>query len=135
MGVAVKRHHVSLKTKLAAALCQMMHDVDGRLELIFTHEEAKQLSEDQILSLFNWDHDPIPHAEGGEDAHYNIVPKLIVPHRIKTRMQDVPRIAKNKRISREHEEFRQRILAPRDERPVKQSRWPKRSFSSRKAKK
>ena len=125
------RAKVNYKTKLVAALCQMMHEVDGKLELIFTHEEAKALSEDQILSLFHFDHDPIPHAEDGPDEHYNLVPKLIVPHRIKTRTEDVPRIAKNKRVSKDHEAFRALMLTPRDERPVKKSKWASRPFPKR----
>ena len=127
----MKRGHISYKTKLVSALCQMMHEVEGKLELIFTHEEAKALSEDQILSLFHWDHDPVPHAENGTDEHFNIVPKLIVPHRVKTRTFDVPRIAKNKRISREHEEFQRRMLTPRADREPKKSRWGSRPFAKR----
>lgn len=127
----MKRGHVSLRTKLAAALCHMMHEEDGKLVPIFTHDEAKALSESQILSLFCWDHDPIPHAEGGEDAHYNLRPSLIVPHRIKTATVDVPGIAKRRRINKEHLEFQRRMLTPRDERPVKRSRIPSRPFPKR----
>ena len=60
-----KRAHISFKTKLVAALCQMRHEVDGKLELILSHDDAKALSEDQVLSLFHWDHTVIPHAEVG----------------------------------------------------------------------
>lgn len=130
--MARKRGHVSLKTKLAAALCQMMHEVDGKLEPIFTHAEARELSEDQILSLFQWDHSVTPHAEGGEDVHWNLEPKLIVPHRIKTKTIDVPGIAKRKRVAKKEAEFRERILTPRDQRPPKKSRWGSRPFPKRK---
>lgn len=115
------RKHISLKTKLAAALSA----------LFFTHDEAKALSEDQILSLVVWDHDPIPHAHGGPDTHFNLVPRLIAGHREKTAKVDVPMIAKVKRISKDHEAFRQRLLMPRDERPPKPSRWGKRPMRSR----
>jgi hypothetical protein len=128
------RKHISFKTKLVAALCQMRHEVDGRLELILTHDEAKALSEDQILSIFHWDHDPIPHAEGGADAHYNLVPALIPGHKKKTATIDVPGIAKRKRVAEAHEEFRRKMLTPRDERPAKQSRWAKRPFNRKKVK-
>lgn len=127
----VKRAHINLKTKLAAALCQMMHEVDGKLELILTHAEAKQLSEDQVLSLFAFDHDPIPHAEGGEDAHYNLRPSLIVPHRKKTAEVDVPRIYKNRRVAKDHIEHTRTMATPRDQRPPKQSRWQSRPFPKR----
>lgn len=118
----VKRAHISLKTKLAAALSA----------LFLTHDEAKALSEDQVLSLVVWDHDPIPHAHGGPDTHYNLVPRLIVDHRQKTAKTDVPMIAKVKRVSRDHEAFRERLLTPRDQREVKVSRWGKRPFQRRK---
>lgn len=122
------RAHISFKTKLVAALCQMRHEVDGKLELILNHDEAKALSEDQILSLFHWDHTVTPHAEDGADAHWNLAPELIVPHRIKTATIDVPGIAKRKRVAKTEEEFRRRMLTPRDERPAKPSRWGSRPF-------
>lgn len=119
-----KRAHISFKTKLAAALATMF----------LTHDEAKALSEDQVLSLAVWDHDPIPHAHGGEDAHYNLVPRLIPEHREKTAKRDVPQIAKTRRIGKETEEFRRRLLTPRDERPIKRSRIPSRPFPKRRKK-
>lgn len=126
-----RRAYISYKTKLVAALCQMRHEVDGKLELILNHDEAKALSEDQILSIFHWDHDPIPHAEEGEDAHYNLVPKLIPGHKKKTATIDVPGIAKRKRVATGHIEHTLTMLTPRDERPLKQSRWGKRPFPKR----
>jgi hypothetical protein len=127
----VKRKHVSLKTKLVAALCQMRREVDGRWELILTHAEAAALSEDQILSLFQWHHGVIPHAEDGPDTHWNLEPMLIVEHRVITKKVDVPGIAKRKQITKKHEEFRTRLLTPRHERPSKQSRWASRPFPKR----
>lgn len=115
------RKHISFKTKLAAALSA----------LFFTHDEAKALSEDQVLSLVVWDHDPVPHAHGGEDAHYNLTPRLIFDHRQKTAKIDVPQIAKTKRISKEHEAFRQRILTGRVDREPKKSKWASRPFAKR----
>ena len=116
-----KRAHITLKTKLAAAISTMF----------LTHDEAKDLSEDQVLSLIAWDHDPIPHVHGGPDAHYNLVPRLISVHREKTAKIDVPQIAKTNRISKDHEDFRRRLMAPRDERPPKPSRWGSRPFPKR----
>lgn len=127
----MKRKHLSLKTKLAAALCQMRYEVDGKWELILTHAEAAALSEDQILSLFQWHHGVIPHAEGGTDTHWNLEPMLIVQHRTVTKKVDVPGIGKRKRITKAHEEFRSRILTPRDQRPARQSRWGSRPFTRR----
>ena len=125
------RAHISFKTKLVAALCQMRHEVDGKWELILTHAEAKALSEDQVLSLYNWDHTVIPHAENGPDEFWNLAPELIVPHRKKTATVDVPGIAKRRRVNKAHLEFQRLMLTPRDERPAKQSRWGSRPFAKR----
>lgn len=107
------RKHIGFKTKLAAAIGA----------LFFTYDERKELSEDQILSLVQWDHDPIPHAApyNGPDTHDNLVPSLIIPHRVKTATKDVPAMAKGRRIAAAEAEFRARILAPRDERPPKKT--------------
>lgn len=115
------RKHISLKTKLAAAICQ----------LFLTHDEAQALSEEQVLQLVAWDHYPIPHAEGGPDTHFNLTATLVPGHKEKTAKIDIPGIAKRKRISKTHEEFRQRLLTPRDERPPRTSRWGSRQFPSR----
>lgn len=117
----MKRAHIGLKTKLAAALSA----------LFLTHDEAKALSEDQVLSLVVWDHDPIPHAEGGKDVHYNLSPSLIVPHRKKTATVDVPGIAKRKRVAKNHIEHTRTMLTPRADRPAKVSRWGSRPFIKR----
>lgn len=125
------RAHVSFKTKLVAALCQMRHEVDGRLELILTHDQAKALSEDQILSLFQWQHGVIPHAEDGPDTHWNLEPMLIAPHRKMTATIDVPGIAKRKRVAKGFVKWKETMAIPRDERPPKQSRWRSRPFPKR----
>lgn len=125
------RGHISFKTKLVAALCQMRHEVDGKLELILNHDEAKALSEDQVLSLFHWDHTIIPHAEDGPDVHWNLAPELIVPHRIKTATVDVPGIAKRKRVATSFADHTRTMATPRDERAPKKSRWASRPFPKR----
>ena len=125
------RGYIPFKTKLVAALCQMRHEVDGKWELILTHAEAKALSEDQILSLFHWEHGVVPHAEGGTDSHYNLEPMLIAPHRKKTATVDVPGIAKRKRVAKAHAEHTRTMATPRAERPPTQSRWGSRPFPKR----
>lgn len=48
---------------------------------------------------------------------------------------DIHKIAKIKRLSREHEEFRRNLLSPEPKSPPeKKYRWPKRGFQSRKMK-
>ena len=122
------RKKINFKTKLCATLCQMRHEVDGKWELIIPHDDAVKMSEDQILSLFQFDHYPIPHAEDGPDEHWNLDPVLIAPHKAKTAKVDTPGIAKRKRVSEKEEEFRRKMLTPRDERPDKKSRWGSRPF-------
>ena len=72
------RAHIGFKTKLCATLCQMLRpDEAGRLVPVIPYAEAKVLTEDQVLARFHFDHDPIPHAEGGPDAHWNLTPRPV----------------------------------------------------------
>lgn len=83
------------------------------------HVKARSMSRDEILSLVEWDHYPVPFAiarDNGWMMHEinhpaNLKPMLADDHAIKTAKRDVPEIAKGKQISAKHEEFRQRILA------------------------
>jgi hypothetical protein len=128
----MKRGHISLKTKLAAALLQMRRATpDGRWVLIIPHEQAKRMTADAIIALFHFNHYPIPHAQGGPDEPWNLDPMPVAEHQEVTAKQDIPQIAKTKRLAKEHEEFQRRLLTPRAERPPKQSRWGKRPFPKR----
>lgn len=111
------RGHIGLKTKLAAAIGA----------LFFTYDERKKLSEDQILSLVQWDHDPIPHSPpyNGPDTHENLTPRLIVAHRIKTAKIDIPVMTKGRHVAEAEAAFRARLLTPRDQRPERKSSFPK----------
>lgn len=127
-----KRIHISLKTKLAAALLQL-RDPQGDPYIDFEH--AQKMSAEQIISLFVWDHYPIPHAMDGPDEPWNLQPIMIAPHKKKTAQIDVPQIAKTKRISRKQEEFRRRLLekdrppnADFSTEPLRGQRWPKRKM-------
>ena len=93
------RKSIPLKTKLAAALLTMRRPNDaGELELIISHDHAKLMSDDQIISLFHFDHYPIPHAHGGPDEAWNLEPRPIAEHREKTATVDQPMMAKVDRI-------------------------------------
>ena len=96
----MKRKYISLKTKLAAALCQMwkLND-DGEWVRMIPYTKAKHLTEDQIIKLFEWDHYPIPKAHGGLDTHWNLEPVEKAVHREKTSTIDIPQIAKTKRLA------------------------------------
>lgn len=94
-----RRSHINLKTKLAAALCNMLRpDETGKLVPIIPHEHAKMMTEDQVLSVFGWDHYPIRKADNGPDAHWNLTPRPILEHRRKSATVDVPQMAKADRI-------------------------------------
>jgi hypothetical protein len=88
------------KTKLAATLLRL-----GDIP----HEHAKQMTSDQIISLYQFDHYPVRRADGGPDEAWNVTPRLIAAHRRKTAKLDVPEIAKGKRIRRKWAEHRERM--------------------------
>ena len=107
----MSRAHIPFKTKLASALRTMLVEEDGKLVPFIDYETAKQMTEEQVISLFNFDHDPTPVAFGGSDEHHNLVPRPILEHRTKTAQHDKPRISKSVRLSDAQQEFRRRMLA------------------------
>jgi hypothetical protein len=126
-----KRDHISFKTKLVAALCSLLHvDEEGRLVPIIPYEDAKNMHEDQILSLFHFDHFPVAKAFDGPDVHWNLRPILIKPHREKTK-KDVKEIAKGRRITAHNEEFRRKVLAKAFGELEQTSSKPKKKIKSR----
>jgi hypothetical protein len=90
-----RRRKIHTKTKLAAALCQMMMpDENGKFVRIIEHEDAKKLSADQIISIFQFHHHPIAKALGGPDEHWNLEPKPILEHRYITAKETRPAIGR-----------------------------------------
>lgn len=105
------RKAIPLKVKLAAALTHMLReDEAGKLVPIIQREDAKRMSEDEVLAVFEWDH-VHPVALGGDNHHSNLSPLPKAGHRLKTAKVDIPRIAKVKRLTRKEQEFRARLLA------------------------
>ncbi|WP_035677659.1 hypothetical protein [Bradyrhizobium liaoningense] len=128
-----RRDYIPLKTRLAATLCEILtDDGTGKLVKVIPHEDAVKMTEDQVLSLFHFDH-AIYHAQGGADAFWNLTPTLIPEHREKTRKRDIPQIAKTRRIEQREAEFRARLLAKHRGEPRPPNRWPKSSFQKRRA--
>jgi hypothetical protein len=110
------RSHIGWQTKCASALLALGH---------IPYEDAKQMTAAQLCSLYQFHHN-VRHAESGGDHFSNLEPMLIAPHRKRTAEIDVPAIAKAKRVTHKHEEFRRRLLAKQpgvSARPP--SRWPK----------
>ena len=94
------RAYISLRTKLASALLAL-----GQIP----RADAKLMSEQQLLSLYNFDHIEL-FSLTQNDAYWNLQPMLIVPHREKSR-QDTSIAAKVKRLEPAAEEFRRKVLA------------------------
>ena len=117
----------SLRIKCAAALLALKDD-DGAP--LIPHEHAKQMSADQIISVFQFDHYPIRAEAGGPTEPWNLDPRLIRAHREKTAKGDIPEIAKIRSISKAEAEFRTRLLAKDRGDPRPPSRWPKRKIRS-----
>lgn len=114
-----KRKHISLKTKLAAALIIL-----GKIPL----EDAKEMSDDQILSLFQWDH-AVLHAVDPIDKAWNLTPRFISEHREKSR-KDTTVVAKVKRIEKDWNAFTARMKSG-EPKPQSKYRWGKRKLESR----
>jgi len=98
------REYISLKVKLAAALLQMKRpDPSGVMVAVISHDEARGMTADQVISRFHFDHYPIFKAHGGPDEPWNLDPRPVAEHRAKTAKSDVPQIAKTRRIVRRHD--------------------------------
>jgi hypothetical protein len=113
------RKPISLTKKLAAALLTI-----GDIP----YDDAKQMTAAQIISLYQFDHGVL-HGVEVIDEPWNLTPRLIAPHRKKSRT-DTGIVAKVKRIEREHVAFRERMLT-REAKPPPKYKWPKRKLRSR----
>ena len=113
--VAARRKHITLKTKLASTLKALGH---------VPHDDCKQMTEDQFISLFQYDHNVL-HTHDGGDEYWNLTPMLIVAHRVKTKT-DAGVIAKVRKLTKAQEETRRILLKPTAHKRERSSRWPKR---------
>jgi hypothetical protein len=121
-----KRRHIGLEVKLAAALLAI-----GDIP----YEDAKQMTARDIVALYNFDHYPILHAIDPIDEPWNLVPRLIKPHRAKS-AKDVGIIAKVKRLKAAADlHAARRIASPivTDELVKLETnrKWPKRKIQNR----
>ncbi len=119
-----KRAYIPLTERLAAALACLLPD-DVRNDLRRRRKRALA-----VITLFDMDH-IVLHSQGGLDLWWNLDPKLREEHRTKSR-RDTSIVAKSKRLAKEHEEFRLRILAKAVGPYVKaSSKWANRPIPSR----
>lgn len=106
-----RKAHIPLKEKLAAALAVMLRpDESGKLVPIIPYEHRKMMTAEQIISLFHFDHWPIREEQGGPALHFNLDPKLIKAHRVKTAKIDAPQMAKSRRIVTKEQEHARRMM-------------------------
>ena len=114
------RRHIPLKVKLACALLEVdrlrtmvdRHRGNPSAARLIQYDDAKTLTPEQIIARWHFDHYPIPHAEGGTDHPSNLTPRPAAEHREKTAHQDVPGIAKRKRLARKQAEHEARMTTP-----------------------
>lgn len=128
----MSRKPPSLRTKLAATLLQMVRYDEHQAEFVrvISYTEAKTMTADQIIARFHFDHG-VAHVHEGPAEPWNLTPLPIADHRVKTATIDVPRIAKGKRITKDQEEFRRRLLAKDRGEPKAPSKWGSRKLQSR----
>lgn len=121
-----KRKDPTLREKLACVLLDLLElQGDG-----IPREHAKQMTADQIISLFQFDHAHRVESGGGNHPT-NLTARLIKRHREKTAKVDVPQIRKGDRLAEKEDEhrlaMRNKLLAPPErEQPRKRkgkSRW------------
>lgn len=105
------KEHIPAKEKLAAALLMCMKpDGNGGWERVIPHHEAVMMTADQIISLFQWHHDPIAEADGGKAVAWNLTPTFIIPHR-KISARQRTEAAKSRRIRAAQAEHVTRLAA------------------------
>ncbi len=96
----MKRKPINKETKIAAALWALS-DLRDWAPFV-PYPDAKQMTATQYLSLWEWHH-VIPVSEGGDNHFTNLEPISRAAHKERTKTIDVPRIAKNKRVSAKHQ--------------------------------
>lgn len=130
----MKRKQPNLREMLAATLLALrkFDPETGKFDPVIDWQTALLLSPEQIIARFEFDHYPIPVTWGGTNHPSNLVPRLKAEHRTKTAKIDMPAIAKVKRLTKDQEEFRRRMLAKVDPTveapPKRRSRIQSRGF-------
>jgi hypothetical protein len=102
-----RRRQPNLTEKLAAALLRL---AEGGRPLIPEPLRSEGTAQ-QICAAVQFDHDPIPYANGGTTAPQNLTPRSIAGHQAKTAKVDIPRMSKGKRLSEKQQAFGRKLLA------------------------
>lgn len=101
-----KRRALSMTERAATALLQIKRG-DG--SWLIPDPLRSTGTADQIVRSVDWDHRH-PHAQGGTNDPQNMQPLLKDEHQAKTK-RDVAKIARDKRLTKKHEEARRKMLA------------------------
>lgn len=90
------RKHIGERTLRAATIIVWLE---------VPHEIAKEMTEDEVLALVEYDHYPIRKADGGPDLHWNLRPMLRDDHKTKTKhdASDMAHERKVRKASAAHE--------------------------------
>lgn len=102
-----RRRRPNLTEKLAAALLRL---TEGGRPLIPEPIRSEGSAADITRSV-QFDHDPIPYANGGTTAPQNLTPRSIAGHQAKTAKVDIPRMSKGRRLSEKQQAFCRKLLA------------------------
>lgn len=125
-----KRKAISRTERYAAVILHMKRG-DGRP--LIDHEEAKGMTAQEIIARFEamtHDEHRVPHAIGGTNHPTNLDFLTPEEHAPKTKI-DVTAIAKTKRIAKQQEEFRKRLLAKTETETPAEPPKPRRAWSSK----
>jgi hypothetical protein len=131
-----RRAHISLTTKLAATLLQLRGNGGKRL---IPHEHAKNMTAEQIVSLYEFHHNPIPKAEpfNGPDEPWNLEPRMIADHSHSTNKDNGTGRSDRKVIARTRKSIKKKNAREAKERGETDGKrefkrsWPKRELRSR----
>lgn len=97
-----RRSYIPWPEKCAALIC---------LHFGIPYAHARAMHVDQVNALVHYDHYPVAKALGGPDKFFNLTPRLISDHRLKTAKIDQPAQAKIRRVTAANEAFRRTMLA------------------------
>lgn len=114
------RAHINMETRLASALLALGH---------VPYDDAKLMTAKQLISLYHFDHG-ILHGIDPVDWFWNLTPRLIIPHREKSK-RDKAIVSKVARIARANDAAVNRLLARAEGEPAQPQRLRGRAITSR----
>jgi hypothetical protein len=123
-----KRDYIPYRERLASALACLLPQAER------SQWRATEMDADCIIELFTFDHIRLHALEKDDpdvDRWFNLDPRLRGKELKAKDRADTSRVAKVRRLSAEHEDFRKRVLSPVKRKRKTKSKWPKRKLRSR----